>query len=205
MWKWIRRRALTARCGRRRASAERPTSKPSGKTAKVPGECVGTLQLPVQSIRGHGRSHILAARRPSWLSAARFRAYPAGVVDEPGQRRGKSSCSGAWILAGRTATPNLLARTVTFERSIESLETQVLSVTIVGRRMCARVRCRMVTVSRRRNLRSRCRQPSVACRTASAIRWGVTAVRRGPPETTARMAPVSSSERRSARSRARAH
>ena len=33
----------------------------------------------------------------------------------------KSSCADAWILAGRTATPNLLARTVTFERPIESL------------------------------------------------------------------------------------
>ena len=33
---------------------------------------------------------------------------------------GKSSCSDAWILAGRTAKPNLLARTVAFERRIES-------------------------------------------------------------------------------------
>ena len=33
----------------------------------------------------------------------------------------KSSCSDAWILAGRTATPNLLARTVTFERRTQSL------------------------------------------------------------------------------------
>jgi hypothetical protein len=31
----------------------------------------------------------------------------------------KSSCSDAWILAGRTATPNLLARTVAFERRAE--------------------------------------------------------------------------------------
>ena len=33
----------------------------------------------------------------------------------------KSSCADAWILAGRTAKPNLLARTVTFERPFESL------------------------------------------------------------------------------------
>ena len=33
----------------------------------------------------------------------------------------KSPCSDAWILAGRTAKPNLLARTVTFERRAESL------------------------------------------------------------------------------------
>jgi hypothetical protein len=32
----------------------------------------------------------------------------------------KSSGADAWILAGGTATPNLLARTVTFERPIES-------------------------------------------------------------------------------------
>jgi hypothetical protein len=33
----------------------------------------------------------------------------------------KSSCSDAWLLAGRTATPNLLARTVAFERRPESV------------------------------------------------------------------------------------
>jgi hypothetical protein len=33
----------------------------------------------------------------------------------------KSSCSNAWILAGRTARPNLLARTVAFERRAESI------------------------------------------------------------------------------------
>ena len=36
-------------------------------------------------------------------------------------RDSKSSCSDAWILAGRTATPNLLARTVAFERRAEPL------------------------------------------------------------------------------------
>jgi hypothetical protein len=32
---------------------------------------------------------------------------------------GKSSCSDAWLMAGRTARPNLLARTVAFERRAE--------------------------------------------------------------------------------------
>ena len=34
---------------------------------------------------------------------------------------GTSSCAEAWILAGRTAKPNLMARTVTFERREASL------------------------------------------------------------------------------------
>jgi len=34
-----------------------------------------------------------------------------------------SSCADAWIRAGRTAKPNLLARNVTFERRTESFDT----------------------------------------------------------------------------------
>jgi hypothetical protein len=38
----------------------------------------------------------------------------------------KSSCADAWILAGRTAQPNLMARTVVFERSTDSFDTRPL-------------------------------------------------------------------------------
>jgi hypothetical protein len=38
----------------------------------------------------------------------------------------KSSCADAWILAGRTAQANLMARTVVFERSTDAFETRPL-------------------------------------------------------------------------------
>jgi hypothetical protein len=38
----------------------------------------------------------------------------------------KSACADAWILAGRTAQPNLMARTVVFERSTDSFDTRPL-------------------------------------------------------------------------------
>jgi len=56
------------------------------KDARDPWQMCRAAQLPLESVRRHGRSHVLAAWRPSRLRAARFRAYPAWVVDEHGHR-----------------------------------------------------------------------------------------------------------------------
>ena len=121
MWKWIRRRALTAFAAADAPAAEPQRSKPSGQTAKVPGKCVGlhnylsnryadTVVLTISQLE-----YLLGFPLPD--SARTQQEW----WTNPDRDASKSSCTGAWILAGRTATPNLLARTVTFERSIESL------------------------------------------------------------------------------------
>ena len=121
MWKWIRRQALTAIAVADAPAAEPQTRKPSGETAKVPGKCVGLHNYlsnryadmvvltfsQLEDLLGFPLPDSARTQKEWWTN--------------PESDGGTSSCAGAWILAGRTATPNLMARTVTFERSIESL------------------------------------------------------------------------------------
>ena len=121
MWKWIRRRALTAVAASDAPAADPQTSKPSGETAKVPGTCVG-----LHNYLSNRYADMVVLTFTQLEDRLGFTLPDSARTQQEwwtGTDRdaGKSSCSGAWILAGRTATPNLLARTVTFERSIESL------------------------------------------------------------------------------------
>jgi hypothetical protein len=120
MWKWNRRRELTAQSVRiaDAPTAERPIGKGPGKTARVPSQylplhkylanrfadSVVLTFAQLEDLTGCPLPDSARAQREWWTSTD-------GNAD-------KSSCADAWILAGRTATPNLLARTVTFERAI---------------------------------------------------------------------------------------
>jgi hypothetical protein len=122
MWNWIRRRVLTARyvTTADAPTAERQTVKSSGKTAKVPGKCVALHNYltnryadmvvltfsQLEDLLGFALPESARAQSEWWTN--------------PGRDADKSSFADAWILAGRTARPNLLARTVTFERHVES-------------------------------------------------------------------------------------
>jgi hypothetical protein len=122
MWNWIRRRALTAQyvAAANAPAAERHTSKLLGKTAKVPDKCAG--------LHGYLSNRYADMVVLTFVQLEDLLGFPlpdsARTQKEwwtnPDIDAGKSSCSSAWILAGRTASPNLLARTVTFERHVES-------------------------------------------------------------------------------------
>ena len=122
MWKWIWRRGLTAR---RPATAEAPPAEPpvgtvSGRAVKVASKYVS---LHKYLANRYADSVVLTFAQLEDLIGGPL-PDSARAQDEwwtsTDRDADKSSCADAWILAGRTAKPNLLARTVTFERPIES-------------------------------------------------------------------------------------
>jgi hypothetical protein len=122
MWKWIRRRELIARhlatsdppvAEHLLGMALRRTAKVSGKYAPLHeyltnryADSVVLTFGQIEDLLGSALPDNARARHEWWTG-----------TDSDAD---KSSCSTAWILAGRTATPNLLARTVAFERRAES-------------------------------------------------------------------------------------
>ena len=121
MWKWIKRRKLIARhlmtpgapATEHLGMALRRVAKVSGKYAPLheylENRYADSVVLSFGQIEDLLGSALpdTARARPEWWTSTDSAAA-------------KSSCSDAWILAGRTATPNLLARTVLFERRVES-------------------------------------------------------------------------------------
>jgi hypothetical protein len=123
MWKWIKRRELIARhlTTSDAPAAEQFLGMALRRTAKVPGKYAPLYEYlvnryadrvvltfaQIEDLLGGALPDTARARHDWWTSTD-------GVAD-------KSSCSDAWILAGRTARPNLLARTVAFDRRVECL------------------------------------------------------------------------------------
>jgi hypothetical protein len=123
MWKWNRLREWTVRSV---GTADVPTEERlignvPGKAAKVPGKC---MPLHKYLVNRFADSVVLTFGQLEDLLGC---ALPDSARVEQGwwtstdRDADKSSCSDAWILAGRTARPNLLARTVAFERRAEPL------------------------------------------------------------------------------------
>ena len=120
MWKWITRRRLIARhvatsdtpAAEHMRIAPRRAARVSGKYAPLHEYLANRFADSVVLTFGQ-LEDLLGCALPD----------PARVQHEwwtsTDINAGKSSYSDAWILAGRTATPNLLARTVTFERRAE--------------------------------------------------------------------------------------
>ena len=123
MWKWIKRGELIAR---HRMTSDAPAAKPLlgmalRRAATVPGkyaplheylanryaDSVVLTFAQIEDLLGSALPDTARARHEWWTST--------------GSGADKSSGSNAWVLAGRTARPNLLARTVAFERHAESL------------------------------------------------------------------------------------
>ena len=123
MWNWIKRRELIAR---HLTASDAPASQPvqgialrraarvSGKYAPLHeylanryADSVVLTFSQIEDLLGGTLPDTARVRHEWWTS-------PDSVTD-------KSSCSDAWLLAGRTATPNLAARTVAFERRGESV------------------------------------------------------------------------------------
>ena len=118
MWKWIRRRELTARSlvTTDVPTKERPIVRVPERPAKIPSEYVSLHKYlanryadmvvltfsQLEDLLGFALPDSARTQQEWWTS-----------TDSD-----KSSGADAWILAGRTATPNLRARTVTFERPI---------------------------------------------------------------------------------------
>ena len=119
MWKWIKRRGLIAHHLTMSDAAEQHLGTMLRRAAKGLGEyaplhdylanryadSVVLTFAQIEDLLGGALPDTARARQEWWTSTD-------SVADQ-------SSCSGAWILAGRTARPNLLARTVAFERSAE--------------------------------------------------------------------------------------
>jgi hypothetical protein len=122
MWKWLKRRELIAR---HLTISNAPAAEPLGmalrRAMKVSGK-YGPLHEylanrfadmvvltfgQIEDLVGSALPDIARVQHEWWTST--------------GSAADKSSFSEAWILAGRTASPNLLARTVAFERRAESL------------------------------------------------------------------------------------
>jgi hypothetical protein len=122
MWKWIKRQASIAQqvTTSDAPAAERNKDRAPGRAAKVPGRYASLHEYLVNR---YADNVVLTFSQLEDLLGC---ALPdsARVQHEwwtiPDKDAGKSACSNAWILAGRTATPNLLARTVAFERRTES-------------------------------------------------------------------------------------
>lgn len=127
MWKWVRRLQMTTRPVMTAAApVERQVGTLSGRTGKVPGkyaplheylvnryaDTVVLTFAQIEDLTGGPLPASACAQQDWWTSADRD-------VD-------KLSRANAWILAGRTAQPNLLARTVTFERASSAFETRAL-------------------------------------------------------------------------------
>ena len=153
MWKWIKRRELIARhvttsdapaAGRQWAQRLEGAKVPSKYAslheylANRYADSVVLTFAQLEDLLGCALPDSARVQHEWWTSTDRD--------------AGKSSCSDAWILAGRTATPNLLARTVAFERQAEPFETHgPSSDDRLGRdcRRRTRVLGRLVTVSTR--------------------------------------------------------
>jgi len=122
MWNWIKRREFIARHLTSDAPATehllgialRRTSKVAGKYAPLHdylanryADNVVLTFAQIEDLLGGALPETARARDEWWTST--------DSVADP------SSSSDAWLLAGRTARPNLLARTVAFERHAESV------------------------------------------------------------------------------------
>jgi hypothetical protein len=118
MWNWIKRQALTVQnVATADAPAERLEGTVPGRAAKVSSKCMPLHKYlanryadsvfltfaQLEDLIGGPLPDSARAQQEWWTSTDRD-------ADKPG-------CADAWILAGMTAKPNLLARTVTFERS----------------------------------------------------------------------------------------
>jgi hypothetical protein len=122
MWKWIKRQALIARrvTTSDAPAAERNKGRVPGRAGKVSSKYASLHEYLVNR---YADSVVLTFGQLEDLLGC---ALPdsARVQHEWWTRTdkdaGRGSCSDAWILAGRTARPNLLARTVAFERWTES-------------------------------------------------------------------------------------
>jgi hypothetical protein len=117
MWKWIRRQALTAQYVAPAAApaAERPMGKMTGRAANLPSkymplhkylvnryaDSVFLTFAQLEDLIGCPLPDLARAQQAWWTSTDRDTG---------------TSCADAWILAGMTAKPNLLARNVTFDR-----------------------------------------------------------------------------------------
>jgi len=117
MWKWNRRRESTARSiGTADVPTEAPIGQVPGRTAKIPS---GYLSLHKYLANRYADMVVLTF---SQLEDLLGFALPDSARTQQewwtSTDSNKSLGSDAWILAGRTAKPNLLARTVTFERPI---------------------------------------------------------------------------------------
>lgn len=123
MWKWIKRRQLIARhlTTSDAPAAEQRLGMAIRRAVRVPGkyaplheylanrfaDSVVLTFSQIEDLLGSALPDTARAHHEWWTS-----------IDSDAD---KSSCSDAWILAGRTAKPNLLARTVAFERRSESI------------------------------------------------------------------------------------
>jgi hypothetical protein len=120
MWNWTRRRKLTAQSVETADAtiAERPVGKAPGKTARVPSQY---LLLHKYLVNRFADSVVLTFAQFEDLTGCPLpdsaRAQQEWWTSADG-KTDKASCADAWIQAGRTAKPNLLARTVTFERAL---------------------------------------------------------------------------------------
>ncbi len=121
MWKWFTRRELIARyvAAADPPAAARPTGLAPGRGAKVPGKCAGLHNYLVN--RFADRVVLTFGQLEDLLGGALPDSARAHQEWWTNKDTGTSSCAEAWILAGRTAKPNLMARTVTFERREASL------------------------------------------------------------------------------------
>ena len=123
MWKWIKGRELIVRNMMRSdaPAAERHLGTALGRAVKVPNKYV---PLHDYLANRYADSVVLTFGQLEDLlgcalpDSARIEHEWWTSTDRDSV---KSSCSDAWILAGRTARPNLLARTVAFERRAEPL------------------------------------------------------------------------------------
>jgi hypothetical protein len=123
MWNWIKRRELIAR---HLTASDAPAAQPlqgiaPRRAANVPGkyaplheylanryaDCVVLTFSQIEDLLGGALPDTARVRHEWWTSTD-------SVAD-------KSPCSNAWVMAGRTARPNLLASTVAFERRAESV------------------------------------------------------------------------------------
>jgi hypothetical protein len=123
MWEWFRRRELIARyvAATDPPRPARPTGIAPGRVAKVPGKCVG---LHNYLVNRHADNVVLTFTQIEDLLGSALpdsaRARQEWWTNQDNDAD-KSSLSDAWVLAGRTAKANLLARTVAFERHAEPL------------------------------------------------------------------------------------
>ena len=122
MWKWITRRGLIVR-------------RPTASGAPAAGQHLSTkLRRVGKAPRKYAALHDYLANRYADSVVLTFaqiedllgstlpdsaRVQPEWWTSTDSDAH-KSSCSDAWTLAGRTAKPYLLARTVAFERRAES-------------------------------------------------------------------------------------
>ena len=120
MWNWVRRLQLTARpvVTADTPAAERQMGKVSGRVGKIPSKYVPLHQYLVNR---YADMVVLTFAQLEDLTGgplpASARAQQEWWTCTDGDAD-TSSRADAWILAGRTAQPNLLAGTVTFERPI---------------------------------------------------------------------------------------